>query len=145
MASTWVNVTDLVFPPMEQMTFGNDCSIYGQWYTGLTTPNPWNPSDGLGGSIQLSIAYLWDALPMGWEYPENVTEAMVFSQMVQFTTDNLYWSFDEDEQLWDSNPVWLEHAINKPMDKCPAEFCTALGQTGNADVTGIGVRSSSKG
>lgn len=140
MASTWVNVTDLVFPPMEQMTFGNDCSIYGQWYTGLTTPNPWNPSDGLGGSIQLSIAYLWDALPMGWEYPENVTEAMVFSQMVQFTTDNLYWSFDEDEQLWDSNPVWLEHAINKPMDKCPAEFCKALGRTGNADVTGIGVQ-----
>ncbi|EON96330.1 hypothetical protein UCRPA7_8153 [Phaeoacremonium minimum UCRPA7] len=60
--------------------------------------------------------------------------------MVQFTTDNLYWSFDEDEQLWDSNPVWLEHAINKPMDKCPAEFCKALGRTGNADVTGIGVQ-----
>lgn len=135
-----VNVTDVVFPPMEQMRFGNDCSIYGQWYTGLITPNPWDPTQGLGGSIQLSIAYLWDALPPDWWFPDNITDAMQVSQTVQFTTDNLYWSYDWDEQLWDSNPTWIRLAIDGPREKCPDEFCKALGRTGNADVTGIGVR-----
>lgn len=142
MTSTWVNVTDVVFPPMDQINFSSACTSYGQWLTGLTTPNPWEPSQSLGGSIELSIAYMLEALGPNWVHPDpNVTDYIMYSQCVQFMTDNLYWTYDEDERLWDSNPVWLKYVMDVPQEKCPDEFCKALGRTGNADLTGIGVSS----
>lgn len=108
-------------------------------------PNPWDPTQTMGGSASLSIAYMYDAFGPDWinQHPDapNITWNGIYDQFVQFMTDNLYWSYDYDEELWESNPDWLYYALYAPIDKCPDEYCKALGRTGNADVTGIGVRS----
>ena len=137
------NLLELI-PSLSELNFSQNCTLYGEWLSVLITPNPWEPTLTLGGSITISILYLLSAFPEGWKAPAwaieaNATEADVFTAEMEWWTRGFFSYYNETDELYWPDPEFVNRTIWDPKEACPAAFCRAVGYTGNADLTGIGV------
>jgi len=133
-----------VVPGFDQLNFASNCTIYGQWLSALITPDPWEPNLSLGGSIALSLLYLSSALPNDWQLPSwaeeaNITLVDLPTIAMEWWAMNFFSYLNETDQMFWPDPLFLNRTIWDVKEKCPAAFCKAVGYTGNADLTGIGV------
>jgi hypothetical protein len=132
------NFTD--FPLWEDMDFSQNCTLYGNWVASFLMPNPWDPRSKMGGSIPLGIDYFVSATPSDFVIPDSPSgEQALMMEINRWFTFNLYNHFNETDGFWYLSDEFLKRAVSMPVVTCSKEYCKALGYTGNADLTGIGV------
>lgn len=125
------------FPPWDQMDFSRNCTAYGNWLASFLMPNPWQKDQKLGGSYPLSIHFVLESIPPGFEF--NATGQDLIVRISQWFTYNLYNRYNKTDQLFYLSDEFFNRAIWAPTETCRAEYCKAMAYTGNADLTGIGV------
>lgn len=136
--SDGVSFTDL--PRWEAMNFSQNCTLFGNWLSSFLMPNPWDTREKMGASFTLSIEYFLSATPDDFTFPETPDEAQALMlEINKWFTYNLYNHLDADD-YWYLSDEFIDRAVWKPVESCPVEYCKALGYTGNADLTGIGVQ-----
>lgn len=130
-------------PLWEDMDFAADCDVWGNWMASRYLPNPWNKSETLGGTYVLGINLFAAASPVDFYTiadQANLTIPEAYSGISQWFTWHTLNTWNETEGNWDTSPEFYENVIYAPFLQCTAEYCKSLGYTGNADLTGIGVR-----
>ncbi|KAB5517452.1 hypothetical protein GE09DRAFT_1230809 [Coniochaeta sp. 2T2.1] len=136
--SDGVNFTN--FPAWEEMDFSQNCTVFGNWLASFLMPNPWDPRERMGGSLPLSISFFLSATPDNFTVPDTAEgQQDLMVEINEWFTFNLYNYYNFTDEFWYLSEEFRERAIWAPLDFCPAEYCKALGYTGNADLTGIGV------
>lgn len=128
------------FPLWEDMDFAQNCTVFGNWLSSFLMPNPWDTREKMGASFPLSIEYFLTATPSNFSYPETPDDQQALMiEINEWFTFNLYNHLNGTDDFWYLSDEFLERAVWTPLEYCPAEYCKALGYTGNADLTGIGV------
>jgi len=136
--SDGVNFTN--FPLWEEMDFSRNCTIFGNWLSSFLMPNPWDPRETMGASFSLSIDFFISATPDNFTLSVDPDEQQAqLLEINEWFTYNMYNYLDETDGYWYLSDQFIDAAVWTPLDYCPAEYCKALGYTGNADLTGIGV------
>jgi hypothetical protein len=130
------------FPRWDEMDFSRNCTAFGNWLAAFLVPNPWNPTESLGGSFGLSITLFVESLPTDFKFPENSSVPVLSGEIGEWFTWNLINVYNKSADTWDMNPQFQQRVFVDPIENCPVEFCKAVGYTGNADLTGIGVSES---
>lgn len=136
--SDGVHFTNL--PLWEDMDFAQNCTVFGNWLSSFLMPNPWDTREKMGASFPLSIEYFLTATPSNFSVPEAPDDQQALMiEITEWFTFNLYNHLNGTDDFWYLSDEFLERAVWTPLEYCPAEYCKALGYTGNADLTGIGV------
>lgn len=129
-------------PLWEDMDFAANCTIWGNWLSSVFLPNPWNKAETLGGSYVLGLELFADSSPVDFydiSLASNMTVSETFARISQWYTWHSYYYFNETEDIWQYSPEFLSNVVFYPISECQAAYCKAMGYTGNADLTGIGV------
>jgi hypothetical protein len=135
--SNGVNFTNL--PSWDEMDFSKNCTLFGNWLSSYLMPNPWDNRQVLGASFPLSLDYFLSATPDTFTIPSSADEQQaLILEINEWFAFNLF-SYVDDDGYWYLSDDFFNRAVWDPVGLCPAEYCKALGYTGNADLTGIGV------
>lgn len=127
-------------PTWDQMDFRQNCSLYGNWLASYIMPNPWDTSERVGASFLLSLDYFIASTPVSWDLPTAAErQQKVLQDISSWFTYHMYNFYNSTDGYWYISEEFKLRAIEEPVESCPAEFCKALGYTGNADTVGIGV------
>jgi hypothetical protein len=136
--SDGANFTDL--PLWEEMDFSQNCTVFGNWLSSFLMPNPWDSHEKMGGSIPLSIDFFVSATPSSFVVPDAADEQQALMlEINEWFTFNLYNYLNETDGYWYLSDEFIDRVVRTPVEHCPKEYCKAMGYTGNADLTGIGV------
>lgn len=135
------NGTDFpMLPRWDEMDFSKNCTAYGNFLASFLMPNPWDQRETIGGSYMLGMEFFYYSKPDTFEYPSESQEIeAMFEQITAWYIRNIYDHFDPIDGYWYKSDEFKKRVLWDPVYKCPAEYCKAVGYTGNADLTGIGV------
>jgi hypothetical protein len=135
------NGTDFpMLPTWDEMDFSRNCTAYGNFLASFLMPNPWNPREAIGGSYMLGIQFFYYSKPDTFQYPNSSVEIeALFEDITAWYIRNIYDHYDPVTGYWYKSDDFLQRVIWDPIKSCPAAYCKALGYSGNADLTGIGV------
>jgi hypothetical protein len=137
--SDGVNFT--LLPTWDEMDFSRNCTLYGNFLASFLMPNPWDPTEYLGGSYYLSVLLFLYSVPDNY-YPSSYTTEEIqelYETITRWYMHNINHHLNPVTQIFETSDEFSEKVIWEPINNCPAEYCKALGYTGNADLTGIGV------
>lgn len=119
----------------EQLNFTNNCTAWGQWLGAMLQPDSWDPKHTRGMSVELSMNLFSTAMPDGYR--------TTFAEVAKWFAYNVYHTpYPEDSPqptYWLFSSNFNETVVYGPKEVCQAEFCKAVGYTGNQDLCGIGV------
>lgn len=134
-----------MLPSWDEMDFAANCTTWGNFVSSFVEPNPWADDNVLLGSYQTTIELFEASAPVGtFDTGEfgNLTALEQRAKIAEWYTWNVYGTLipvDENlVQFNQSTPFWI-HVGALPIEKCQDEYCSALGYTGNTDLTGVGV------
>ncbi|OLN87840.1 hypothetical protein CCHL11_00092 [Colletotrichum chlorophyti] len=120
----------------EQLNFTSNCDAWGRWLAAMLQPDPWEDSKTTRGiSIELSMILYGSAMPPGYNttyYEVGLwfTYNMYHTEVPANGSTPAYWAF---------SPRFSRMVFTDPKTRCQAQFCKAVGYTGNQDLCGIGV------
>ncbi|KAL1872442.1 hypothetical protein VTK73DRAFT_1520 [Phialemonium thermophilum] len=128
-------------PLWSQMDFSANCSLWGNWLAAFLLPNPWRPSEMLGGSYPLGISLFAQSSPADFFDSSNMTSTELFGIISAWYSWNIFnhWVGSDTDGFWNWTSEFATNVIEAPIASCPEEYCKAVAYTGNADLTGIGV------
>src|SRR3569833_635415 len=112
------------YPPLDEVNFSKNCTAYANF------AHSWNDDDNMSrGSVGAIIDYFYGALSER-QRNESVTAGMIIDWFLQ--AKGLGPTVSSDFSLF---------VLDIPFRTCSRETCAAMKWTGNADISGVGVRS----
>ncbi|KAL0935938.1 uncharacterized protein CTRU02_208153 [Colletotrichum truncatum] len=125
----------------DQLNFHSNCTAWGQWLGALVQPDPWQPSQTRGNSLELSAALFFYSVPKHSLQADQLSTLYV--EIASWFTYNMAHTpvpaGEAFPDYWLFSPNFTSLVINDPKQKCAAEYCKAAGYTGSQDLSGIGV------
>ncbi|TPX14709.1 uncharacterized protein E0L32_005104 [Thyridium curvatum] len=141
---SYYNVSREVFPPVRELDFSKDCEVFGEWVATVVAPDPWDARFQQGGAVSVVWRFMMSALDDEWRHPHgpDLAPLQFYNQLSQWYFEQWYWRIvrriDNDTLEYETNPDFVLAAWDVPQSRCPEQYCKAIAQTGNTDISGIG-------
>lgn len=134
-----------LIPPWEDMNFAANCTAWGNWLATWLLPNPWNRLESVDGGFYQTLTLIQASFPpdLVKELASNMSMPRLAGVVNAWWTFEMYDAFDWDETATPTtlkvDSAFAQNVLLAGIEKCPEDACKAEGNTGNADITGIGV------
>lgn len=134
-----------LIPPIEDFDFAKNCTLWGNWLATWFLPNPWDRYQGLMGGLAPSLMLIEGAFPPDVlsNIEQEMSSANITAKVSEWWTYTVWSSFTFENggsaAELDMQSDFVKYVLEPGINKCPDEVCKAQANTGNADITGIGV------